>query len=188
MKCRQRKPKSSSKHIVIHPNVCCPPRVTLFVLIRETDWDVLWDLVPDVQFTKNFVTHRWQKFVDGPLCRKNKGAVISRTYWVPLTRAFPVITLVIVTILPIVGIFTVNLTSLFSYFDFYFFTLLSITLILAVEGLGWRLSPWQRWEILRLITRIDGLVIAAPSRTDDSSLIASLDIWLLTNDRSNLST
>ena len=43
---RQRKSKPGGKHGILHTDVSCPPRVTSFVLPRETDWDMLCDLVP----------------------------------------------------------------------------------------------------------------------------------------------
>ena len=58
MQCRQQKSKNDDKHGIIHTEVSCPLRVTSFVLPRETDWNVLWDLVLGMQLLKSFVTHQ----------------------------------------------------------------------------------------------------------------------------------
>ena len=48
-----------SKHYIIHVDVSGPPRVTSLVFPRETDWDMVWDLITGTQFLKDLITLHW---------------------------------------------------------------------------------------------------------------------------------
>ena len=73
VQCHQKQSQSYREHGVIHADVRGLPKVALFIRPRQTDWNVIRDLVTIPQVIKNFGCHRRHKFIDGPYHGKNEG-------------------------------------------------------------------------------------------------------------------